>query len=270
MTAWTTSRIPPSPMIAIDEIGTGDVLVLMHGIGGNKRNWHPNLAALGAHFRTVAWDARGYGESDDYEGELAFSDYTHDLARVLDHLGARKAHILGLSMGGRIAMDFAEKYPDRLLSLTLCDTHTGYADFSEERKQSFLRLRLEPLESGKEPKDIAEPVARSLVSPKASQEAFMQLVDSMCRLHKASYMKSIKATVLSDTHKRLADIRVPTHVIVGADDKLTTPEMARGIAGQIKGARLTVIPDAGHLVNIEQPAAFNAAALAFLRGVSGR
>ena len=270
MTAWKTSRVPPQPMIAIDEIGTGDVLVLMHGIGGNKRNWHPNLAALGAHFRTIAWDARGYGESDDYENDLAFSDYTHDLARVLDHLGARKAHILGLSMGGRIAMDFAEKYPDRLLSITLCDTHTGYADFSEERKQSFLRLRLEPLEAGKEPKDIAEPVSRSLVSPKATREAFMQLVDSICRLHKASYMKSIKATVLSDTHKRLGDIRVPTHVVVGADDTLTTPEMARSIAAQIAGARLTVIPDAGHLVNIEQPAAFNAAVIEFLRGVSSR
>lgn len=270
MTAWTTSRIPPQPMISIDELGTGDVLILLHGIGGNKRNWHPNLDALGAHFRAVAWDARGYGESDDYEGDLKFSDYTHDVARVLDHLGAKKAHVLGLSMGGRIAMDFAETYPHRLLSLTLCDTHTGYANFSEERKQSFLRLRLEPLEAGKEPKDIAEPVARSLVSPKASREAFLQLVDSMCRLHKQSYMKSIKATVLSDTHRRLGDIRVPTHVIVGADDKLTTPEMAKSIAGQIRGARLTVIPDAGHLVNIEQPAAFNAAVLAFLREVAAR
>ena len=162
---WTTERIGPHPHLAVDHQGSGDLLVLLHGIGGNKRNWHDNLPALAAHWHTVAWDARGYGESDDYEGPLAFTDYADDLIRVLDRFGATKAHILGLSMGGRIAMDFAERYPRRLLSLTLCDTHAGFANFTEEQKREFLRLRKEPLIAGGEPKDIAEPVARSLSGP---------------------------------------------------------------------------------------------------------
>ena len=162
---WTTERIGPHPHLAVDHMGSGDLLVLLHGIGGNKRNWHDNLPALAAHWHTVAWDARGYGESDDYEGPLAFTDYADDLARVLDRFGAAKAHILGLSMGGRIAMDFAERYPQRLLSLTLCDTHTGFANFTEEQKREFLRLRKEPLVAGGEPKDIAEPVAKQPVRP---------------------------------------------------------------------------------------------------------
>src|SRR5262249_33618582 len=74
MTPWTTERIGPAPHLSVDHMGTGELLVLLHGIGGNKRNWHDNLPALAAHRHTVAWDARGYGESDDYEGPLAFTD----------------------------------------------------------------------------------------------------------------------------------------------------------------------------------------------------
>ena len=116
---WTTERIGPSPHLSVDHVGQGDLLVFLHGIGGNKRNWHPNLTAFGEHWHAVAWDARGYGESDDYEGPLDFLDYSHDVSRVLDHFGASKAHIIGLSMGGRIALDFAALYPSRLLTLDL-------------------------------------------------------------------------------------------------------------------------------------------------------
>jgi 3-oxoadipate enol-lactonase len=92
----------------------------------------------------------------------------------------------------------------------------------------------------------------------------MQLVDSMSRLHKESYIKSIEATVKMDVRTDLGNIRVPTHVVVGSEDRLTTVAMAREMANEIPGAVLTVIDDAGHLVNIEKPAEFNAAVLAFL------
>jgi 3-oxoadipate enol-lactonase len=269
MSRWTTTRIGPSPHIAVDHMGTGDLVVFLHGIGGNKRNWHPNLEAFAAHWHAAAWDARGYGESDDYDGPLDFLDYTRDLARVLDFFNARKVHVVGLSMGGRIALDFAALHPDRLLTLTLCDTHQGFAHFSEEKKQDFVRLRREPLEKGGTPKDIAVPVAKSLCGPRAVPGAFEQLVDSLSRLHKDSYLKCIEASVRAETHGRLEDIRVPTHVIVGSDDTLTTPAMCREIADAISGAKLTVIPDAGHLVNIEQPEAFNRAAVGFIRESGG-
>jgi 3-oxoadipate enol-lactonase len=263
---WTTERIGPEPCLSVDHMGSGELLVLMHGIGGNKRNWHDNLPALAAHWHAAAWDARGYGESDDYPGPLAFTDYADDLPRVLEHFGVEKAHILGLSMGGRIAMDFAERYPERLKSLTLCDTHGGFSTFTEEQKREFLRLRKEPLVNGGEPRDIAVPVARSLSGPNISAEAFAKLVDSLNRLHKESYIKSLEATVAAAPH-RLGNIRVPTHVIVGSHDRLTTPEMCRELAARIPGAKLTVIDDAGHLPNIEQPAAFNTAVIAFLRAL---
>jgi 3-oxoadipate enol-lactonase len=264
---WTTTRIGPDPHIAVDHAGEGELVVFMHGIGGNKRNWHDNLPAFAAHFHAVAWDARGYGESDDYEGPLDFYDYARDLARVIDHFGAGKAHVVGLSMGGRIAAAFHKMYPQKVASLVLCDTHLGFAHFTPEQRAEFVRLRKEPLLAGKEPPDIAPIVAETLIGDMKNRAAFDKLVDSMSRLHKESYIKSIEASVGMDHADLYEGIAVPTLVVVGALDRLTTPDMARQIAAKIPGAGLEIIPDAGHLANIEQPEIFDRIVLGFLRGL---
>lgn len=270
MITSTVERIGLAPQLAVEHAGTGEFVIFLHGIGGNRRNWHDQIEAFAPNFHAAAWDARGYGDSDDYDGPLTFTQYGDDLARVLDHFHVARAHVVGLSMGGRIAMDFVARYPDRLLTLTLCDTHKGFAGFSDEKKKAFIASRKEPLINGKEPKDIAEPVARTLIGPKASEAAFRALVDSMTRLHKESYIKSIEASAMLDVRDDLGAIRVPTHVVVGSDDTLTTVAMAQEITDEIPGATLTIIADAGHLVNIEKPAEFNTAVLAFLQRHKGR
>ncbi len=265
MTKKTVEKIGPAPRIAVEHAGTGELVIFLHGIGGNRRNWEDQVQSFSAHYHAVAWDARGYGDSDDYEGPLDFRSYADDVVRVLDHFGAKRAHIVGLSMGGRIAMDLVARHGSRVGTLTLCDTHKGFADFSDEKKKAFIASRKEPLLAGKEPKDIAEPVARTLVGPNATPEAFNRLVDSMTRLHKESYIKSIEASVMMDVRSDLGAIAVPTHVVVGSEDRLTTVDMAKGLAAEIPGAELSVIDDAGHLANIEKPAEFDAVVLAFLK-----
>lgn len=264
---WTTERIGPAPFIAVDHAGKGPCVVLLHGIGGNKRNWHDNLPALAASHHAIAWDARGYGESDDYDGTLAFTDFRDDLRRVLDHFGVARAHLVGLSMGGRIAASFNAADPERVASLVLCDTHLGFAHFTPEQRERFVSLRKTPLLEGKEPRDIAPKVARTLIGDMAHKEAYEKLVDSMSRLHKESYVKAIEASVNDDRSDDYAAVAVPTLVLVGADDRLTPPSMAKEIAARIPHARLEVIADAGHLPNIEQPEAFNRLVLAFLSEV---
>ncbi len=264
MSKSSTVTIGPAPKLCVEFAGAGELLVFMHGVGGNRTNWRDQLPVFGAHFTAAAWDARGYGDSEDYDGPLNFKDFADDLVRVLDHFGATRAHIAGLSMGGRIAMDFAVRYPDRVRTLTLVDTHPGFSGLSEEDKNEFVRLRKEPLEAGKEPRDIAEPIARTLVGPNASEQALRRLVDSMAALHKHSYIKAVEATIRTERQQGLEGIAVPTHVIVGAEDRLTPPEVARDIAATIPNARLTIIDDAGHLPNIERPEAFDKAALEFL------
>src|SRR6266540_4997902 len=140
--------------IAYDVEGSGPFVVFLHGIGGNRSNWAGQLAHFGTRFCAVAWDARGYGGSDDPPQTLKFSDYADDLVRLLDHLNAERAPLVGLSMGGMIIQDFYGRYADRVATLALVDTSAGFGSVSEDTKRDFLARRLDPLERGLRPADI--------------------------------------------------------------------------------------------------------------------
>jgi 3-oxoadipate enol-lactonase len=168
-------------------------------------------------------------------------------------------------MGGRIAMRAALLHPARIATLTLVDTHEGFEAFSPAQRQAFVDSRRAPLLAGKEPRDIADAVARSLVGPNARPEHLQQLVDSIAALHKDSYIKSLQATVEQVVLGDISSISAPAHFIVGADDSLTPVAMHHEMAAKMGGAPVSVLPRAGHLSNIENPDAFNAAAMAWLR-----
>jgi 3-oxoadipate enol-lactonase len=264
-----TEHIGPAPRIAVDRMGEGPLVVFLHGIGGNRTNWRDQLPAFAARFHAVAWDARGYGLSDDYEGPLHYNDFRDDLLRVLDHFKANKAHLVGLSMGGSIIQDFHAQYAGRVASMVLADTRPGFeAPFDPSGREEFLRLRLQPLRAGKPLAEMAPAVARSLMGASAGEDVYERLIDSMNALHKESYMKTIEGRVTWKPTFVPGKVIVPTLVVVGADDRLTPPAMAKSIADAIPGARLAVIPAAGHLSNIEQPAVFNEIVLRFLADAS--
>ena len=261
-------KIAGPPSIAVDVQGdTGSLVLFMHGIGGNRRNWHNQLPAFAGSYRAVAWDARGYGDSDDYEGALDFSDFAEDLLRVLDHFGVEDAHLVGLSMGGRIAMDFYDSHPERVRSLVLCDSLPGFESISEEQRHAFVASRRDPLLAGQELSDIAPVVAKTLVSATASPEIVQQLIDSMSMLRKESYIKAIEGLVFYPKTAKLEEVRVPTLFLVGSDDRLTPPELSKDMAARVSGAEYVEIPDAGHLTNLEKPEIFNRAVLEFLERV---
>jgi pimeloyl-ACP methyl ester carboxylesterase len=257
-----------APRLAFDIAGNGEHVLLLHGVGGNRRNWAPQLPAFAHHFRVIAWDARGYGDSDDYEGDLSITDYSDDVVRLLDHLGADSAHLVGLSMGGNVAMQCALDHPARVRSLILCDTDRGMQHISHEERLEFLRLRRDPLLAGESLRKIAPELVDSLTGPHASPEAREALHDSLLRLHKEMYVKSVEATVNFDVTASVHRIVCPTLVVVGEMDRLTPVSEARAICHEIRGSRLVVIPRAGHISNIEQPQVFNRETLGFLLGLS--
>ncbi len=265
MTEIKTSWVPSAPKLAFSECGRGAVVVFLHGIGGNRRNWLEQLPHCAQRFHAVALDARGYGDSDDYPAALRFPDFAADLHRLLDHLGVKAAHIVGLSMGGRIALDFYASAPERVLSLALIDTFPGYDEsFTPEAREKFIRLRKQPLVDGKEPRDIAPMIAKTLVSSCAEPAHVQALIDSISALHKESYIKAIEAMTQYAPVADLSQVKVPTLVVVGDQDQLTPPKVAREMAAAINGAELVVLRNAGHLANIEQPALFNQVLADFL------
>lgn len=239
--------------------------MFLHGLGSTKENWYPQLD----HFRkthfAVAWDARGYGESHDYEGELAFArDFVNDLTCTLDLLGAGRAHLVGLSMGGMIAQCFYFRHPRRVASLVLAHTFPSFRALGEQAVADFLAARLQPLLNGATPADLAPAAAASLLAPDAPQSARVRLMASLSDLRKASYIKTIRALAAQDALGELKDIAIPSLVLAGELDRLSPISVAQEMSKRIPGAQLVVIPEAGHLSNLERPEQFNEAVGAFL------
>jgi pimeloyl-ACP methyl ester carboxylesterase len=258
------TKVGNNPSISIDYAGQGEMIIFLHGIGGNKKNWTENLIFFSKKYLSVAWDTRGYGESEDYNGDLNFEDILDDLVKVFKYFNKDKAHIVGLSMGGQIATLFYEKYPSYVKSLILCDTHFGLSNLSPQEIEKFISLRKEPLISGKEPKDIAPIVASTLIGDVNNKSAYKQLVNSMELLHKDSYLKTIETSMRTEHRHVFKTIDVPTFIIVGELDTLTPPSMSKEIMKEIENSRLSIIPNAGHLSNIENPKVFNQKLLEFL------
>lgn len=260
-------RIGPGPRIAVEHQGKGPLVLFLHGIGGNRSNWRRQLEVFGESFHAAAWDVRGYGDSDDYEGELDFADFSADLVRVLDHFDAGRAHLVGLSMGGRISLDFALRHPGRVDRLVLTSTFAGFsASLTPEKQAEFVRLRLKPLlEDGKQPADLAPTVIKGLVGPNAPPAVVQEMTASMARLRKDSYVKAVKAAAAFERSRDLHKVRSRTLVLSGEHDPQPLPSAARQMAERIPGAEFVLIPDCGHLVNLERPEAFDQAVLDFLR-----
>ncbi len=260
-----TVRVEGVPRLAVDRAGEGPLALFLHGIGGNRSNWRGQLEACRGLLHAVAWDARGYGASDDFDGPLDFGDFASDALRVLDRFDAERAHLVGLSMGGRIAQDLCARFPDRVATLVLCDTRPDFAaSFPPEQRAEFLRRRQAPLLAGGEPADIADDVAASLVGPNAGAEVRRLLRDSIAALRKDSYLKTLEASLAFDRSADVERISVPTLLLYGEHDRLTPPDVGRSLNRRIAGSRLVVIKDAGHLPNLERPEAFNRELLAFL------
>jgi len=257
--------IDGTPRLAYRRAGSGPAVIFLHGIGGNSKNWADQCAALQDRFATIAWDARGFGQSDDYEGDLDFGDFSEDLARLMDALSIQKAHLVGLSMGARILMDFQARFASRVASLTLCDCHSGFAtSLSAEKRDEFIRLRQQPLLEGKSFAELAPTLIDSLVGPDCSEAARAALQESILALHKESYLETIAASTHFDRSGGLADIRVPVQLIYGEHDRLTPPSIGQEMQRRIENANLHILDGAGHLSNLEQPQLFNAALSGFL------
>jgi 3-oxoadipate enol-lactonase len=125
-----------------------------------------------------------------------------------------------------VALDFYARYAQRVTTLTICDSLPGFDHLSAAQRREFIRLRQAPLLAGRQPKDIAPAVAKTLIGNPAHVGCYERLVESMSVLHKESYLKTIAATANYGRAFELEKIKVPTHVVVGAEDRLTPPEMA--------------------------------------------
>jgi 3-oxoadipate enol-lactonase len=177
-----------------------------------------------------------------------------DVIRVLDFFKEEKAHLVGLSMGGRIAREVALHHPERLLSLTLANTSPGFDALSPDQVRRFAEER-----QNRTPESM-----RALLGSRADPGAYEALLKAFQALRKPSYLKTLEASVAQDRAAPVEQIRVPTLVITGTEDPVYPEPIAQNMARRIPGAKLVALEGCGHLSNLEQPERFNRVLMEFL------
>lgn len=245
----------------------GAPLVLVHGFPFDAGSWSADGAALAPRVRVIAPSMRGFGGSVAFEDVPAPSIDTmaDDVAAVLDALALTEPVVLGgLSMGGYVALAFARRHGHRLRGLVLADTRAE-PDSDEaraNRDHGIARVL------GGDLAGLVDALLPKILSPKtlAAQPAVVESVRAMAlRAHPQAVAQALRAMRdRPDARPGLAAIAVPVLVVVGADDVLIPPAASEALASGLANARLQIIESAGHMSNLEQPAAFRAALAAFV------
>lgn len=245
-----------SSLQVLDE-GIGSPLLFVHGFPLDHRMWKHQIKEFAQSYRVLAPDLRGFGKSSSVADDttLTMREFADDLAELLSSLEIDEpVCLIGLSMGGYVAFQFCTHHRDRLSSLVLCDTR-AIADSDEARETRFKTAQV-VLEAGSKP--LAEAMSSKLFAPHVSDRV---LADVKTMIEEAS-PAGIAATSRGmaerpDVTGQLGEIGLPTLVVVGEYDAISSPEEMRQVADRIPAAEFAVIPDAGHMSPMENPKTFN-------------
>ncbi len=254
--------------IAYDVDGVGEPVLLVHAGVANRSMWDGQVAALRDAYRVIRHDTRGFGETET--DAVAFSNRA-DIAAVLDDVGEGSAHVVGLSRGGQIALDFAIELPDRVRTLTVAAGGVGgYASPDEVPAETWEAV--EAMEEAKEWERLADWEADFWVEgpgqPRGRVDpAIRATVHGWILSNYRAEKESGQPIVLDPpAGERLADLRAPLLVLYGTFDEPGTSDAMRHLAKSVRGARLEVFEGSAHMLNLEQPERFNRVLRAFLDG----
>jgi len=239
------------------ERGAGPLALLVHGYPLDSTLWLDQLDALADLRRCVAPDLRGFGGSEPTRlAALSMEQHADDLAELVGALGAEAAEVVGLSMGGYVALALVERHPRLVRSLALIDTRAGPDSDEARRGRDAAAARL--LEQGRAA--LVDELQAVLLGPRAPAQARARLRSMAEGTRYETWLAALEGMKQRpDRTAVLAGLCVPTAVVVGEDDGLTPPSEARAMAERAPGASLTIVPRAGHLTPIEAPEAVSAA-----------
>ena len=264
-----------------EEQGQGDPLLLIMGLAADSLAWMFQMPDFSKHFRTVVFDNRGVGRSSKPAGPYSITQMADDAAGVLDALDIRRAHVVGVSMGGMIAQELALRHPERVRGLVLACTYARPDAAIERQLETSLGVF-----GGSRAADGSIQVDISKLDPMMFFQHLLPTVFNtqfiMTELPKVmevfsgalqngfsmdAIMSQVVATQAHDTVERLGRINAPTLVLTGDADLLIPSTCSDLLAARIPGAKLTKIPGGSHGFNFETPDVFNKAVLEFLAGV---
>ncbi|MBN1634475.1 MAG: alpha/beta hydrolase [Ignavibacteria bacterium] len=249
-----------------DYKGNGKPLILVHAFPLSSRMWEPQVKYLRNKFRVITYDARGLGKSRQSDNQFTMESYVTDFFCILDELGLDKVNACGVSMGGYIILRAITRNSERFLSVILADTRAERDDDKGliSRSNSIIDIK-----SGKR-KEFLNNFLTKLINDKSYANPEIQnfLTDIMFSNSDDGICGAMLALATrTNTLEKIKDIDIPSLIIVGEDDVLTPKNFAEAMNKSLKNSVLEVVPNAGHLSNIENPDYFNSVVIKFLDGL---
>lgn len=248
--------------IAYERAGEGPPLVLAHGAAVDSRMWRPQLAGLADELTVVAWDEPGAGRSSAVPSDFTLDDYADCLAALIEVLDLGPVHVGGLSWGGTVVLALYRRRPELVAGLLLIDTYAGWKGSLPEEE---VRARVEGLRRMLAASDHQfDPTLPGLFAGDPPAE-FAPLMKAMAAdVRPESMGVALQLMAEADLRDVLPRIAVPTLLVWGELDARSPLTVARQFQDAIPGAELVVIPNAGHVSNLEQPERFNDAVREFV------
>ncbi len=261
-----SATVGGTTMNYLDVGAGGPAVVLLHAFPFHSGMWEPQVEALADRHRVVVPDLKGFGGSDAPEDVSAYSmaSYADEVAGLLGTLELEQVAVVGLSMGGYVAFSLLSRHRPLVSALVLADTRAD--PDSEQVLERRTNQQRTVREEGTAP--VIEALLDTLLAEPTRRHR-PEVVDRARRLMKdnppAGFVGALEAMKSRpDASPQLGSIDVPTLVVVGEDDKPSPPEVAESMHEAIRGSRLAVLPEAGHLTNLEVPGPFNQAVGGFL------
>ncbi|PTX63353.1 2-succinyl-6-hydroxy-2,4-cyclohexadiene-1-carboxylate synthase [Melghirimyces profundicolus] len=257
----------------VETDGEGPALLLLHGFTGSVKTWQPFRSSWNRHVRTVGVDLLGHGGSDapSDPGRYAVERVTEDLAEILDRLEIRRAHVLGYSMGGRLALSFALLRPERVESLILESSSPGLSS----RKERKIRRERDEALAGRIERDGVEAFVRywEELPLFATQKRLPQTVRRAIREERlaqraaglAGSLRGMGTGVQPSWWDRLEELRAPVALITGEEDRKFC-RIAAAMEARLSRVRRYTVPRAGHAVHVERPRLFDTIVLEWIQG----
>jgi 3-oxoadipate enol-lactonase len=243
----------------------GIPVVFIHGFPFSSDMWSAQVAFLNKDFRCITYDVRGHGASEAGDGQYTLELFVDDLIGLLDHLRIDRAVLVGLSMGGYIALRTVERNPERCRALVLCDTRSEGDSNESKIRRANQGMDVKTKGSSAFASAFVKAVFReqSFQTRPLAVERIRQTIERMSPMAIAGTLTALAAR--TDTTTSLPKIGVPALVLVGEDDKITPPADARAMQQKIPSAQIHIIPSASHLSNLENEPVFNHHLLEFLK-----
>ena len=272
-----THRVEPDgSVVNYVDIGSGPVMLFVHGLGGSWQNWLENLPHFARTHRCIAPDLGGFGESEPVDGDVSIERYARSLCQLLEHLDVKSAVVVGNSMGGFIALELAIRYPQLVEKLVLVSAAVLWQEYRRAKPlvafANATEGTLGRLIIDLQPRLALRPRLRQsalrmggIVAPhRLSRELQRELILTARRTE--GFLPAFQALADYSLRDELEKVAAPTLIVWGKADPLVGVAHARELERLIPGARAVIYRGAGHVVMLERPEKFNAEVEAFLAG----